>query len=186
MKAAANASGIYNGVIPPGYQANIMTAATCTSATCPGAFRGVAKLGWAGSKLMITQFSMPSTAASQPPAISALNAQVLHSAQYGCNCRGAGASGGCGELDIFDVVPSTSTAYGISELYSFKGATGSGSKNYFTRPTNGTATYATLFDVQTDTISILRLDSYDFGTQTMARSVIDQFVNTPAMTVSFS
>jgi hypothetical protein len=185
MKAASNASGIFSGVIPPGYQANIMTAAPCTTATCPGYFRGVANQGWAGAKLMVAQFSMPPTAASQTPALWALNAQVLRAAQYGCNCRGMGGAGGCGELDIFEVVPSIATTSGISEIYSFKGATGTGANNFFVRPTSGTVTYATLFDVQTDTISILRLDGYDFGTKTMARSVIDQFVNAQAMTASF-
>lgn len=29
-------------------------------------------------------------------------AQVVRTAQYGCNCRGAGGNGGCGEFDIVE------------------------------------------------------------------------------------
>lgn len=28
--------------------------------------------------------------------------QVVRTAQYGCNCRGAGGNGGCGEFDIVE------------------------------------------------------------------------------------
>jgi hypothetical protein len=162
-----------------------MASTPCSAGTCPGFVRGAGQEGWGGSKLMIVEFAMPATAADKPPAIWALNAQVVRSAQYGCNCRGMGGKGGCGELDIFEVLPSAPANQAFSELYSFKGATGSGSNAYFTRPTSGTVTYATLFDLKTDTITIIRLDSFDWSTQAMARSTIDDFVSAQAMNVPF-
>jgi hypothetical protein len=182
--ASSPTAGIFNGQIPPGKEANIMTSAQCTADTCPGFSRGEAMVGWGGSKLMITTFDMPATDADKPPAIWALNTQVVRSAQYGCNCRGMGGSGGCGELDIFEVLTSAPANQGYSEVYSFKGATGSGG-NFFSRPTTGPVTYATLFDVQTDSISIIRLDSFDYSTQNMPRSTIDDFATTTAKTISF-
>lgn len=30
--------------------------------------------------------------------------QILRTAQYGCNCRGMGGNGGCGEFDVLEAV----------------------------------------------------------------------------------
>lgn len=96
-----------------------------------------------------------------------------------------GGNGGCGELDVLEVLPSN-VDQGITEIYSFKGATGSGSDNYFPRPFSGAVTYAVVFDVETDSIIIEKLGSWDFGQTTVTRSTIDGFLNVPATVVSFA
>jgi hypothetical protein len=100
-----------------------MTGVTCDSpsADCPGFYRGTANAGWSGSKLFVLQFDMPGGEDDQdkPPAIWALNGEVVRSAQYGCNCRGMGGehgAGGCGELDILENIKGAPNN-GISEFY---------------------------------------------------------------------
>jgi hypothetical protein len=159
-----------------------MTSTKCTASTCPGFSRGEAMVGWGGSKLLVVEFDMPSTSSDKPPAIWALNTQVVRSAQYGCNCRGLGSIGGCGELDIFEVFTSSPANQSYSELYSFKGTVGSGS-DFFPRPTGGAVIYATLFDMKTDSISIVHLDRFDFSGTSMPRSTIDSFVSAAAKEV---
>lgn len=126
---------------------------------------------------------MPS-GASDPPAIWLLNQQVVNAAQYGCNCRGMGGKGGCGELDVFEVL-SSNLNQGITEIYSFKGATGGGNGNFWTRPTSGVVTYMALLDMQTDSISIQRLSDWDFTQTAITRSIVDGFLTVPSMLVSF-
>ncbi|TFK50961.1 hypothetical protein OE88DRAFT_1660119 [Heliocybe sulcata] len=182
--AASSPNGLaYAGNLPDGQEVNIMTNTECTSSTCDGFFRGTANEAWAGSKMFVMEVEMPS-GGSTPPAIWALNSQIVRSAQYGCNCRGVGSPGGCGELDIVEVITGQDQNQGISELYSFKGATGSGSA-FFTRPTSGSATYAVIFDVKTDQIAIQQWDSFDFGTGSVSRSEIDGYLTTSGKVVSF-
>lgn len=165
-----------------------MTAETCASRPCDGFARGTANHGWAGSKLLLVTFDMPpSSDASKVPAIWALNAQIVRSAQYGCNCRGVGSPGGCGELDILETLPPPAdAARGVSEVYSFKGATGSGNNNFFARPTGGRVTYAAVFDEQTDSVAIQRLQGWDYAAKEVGRSVVDGYLNAPALVVDFA
>lgn len=63
------------------------------------------------------------------------NPQTFRTAQYGCNCRGIGGNGGCGEFDILEAV----IGNGYSDMlfttvYDFKGAAGPGTDKYFERP----------------------------------------------------
>lgn len=160
-----------------------MTATTCAKAHCDGFSRGTANQGWAGSKLFVVDFEMPSDPQSLP-AIWSLNGQVVRSAQYGCNCRGMGANGGCGELDIAETL-SANAPQAISEVYSFKGATGTGNGNFFQRPANGRATIAALFDVQTDAISVLRLSKFDYGQASISRGLVDGYLSAPAKAIPF-
>jgi len=65
---------------------------------------------------------MPIASSSNPgsPAIWMLNGQIMRAVQYGCNCRGMGGAGGCGELDICETVlasDSTGTTPGSTFLY---------------------------------------------------------------------
>lgn len=163
---------------------NIVTGTTCASSPCDGFSRGTANHGWAGSKMFVVNFDMPTDSTGSLPAIWILNSQVTNSAQYGCNCRGVGGNGGCGELDVLETL-SANVNQGITEIYSFKGATGSGSTNYFPRPTSGAVTYAVILDIQTNSIMIEKLGSWDFGQTSVSRSTIDGFLNTPATVVSF-
>ncbi|KAI0753321.1 putative TOS1-like glycosyl hydrolase-domain-containing protein [Daedaleopsis nitida] len=177
---------IVNGFLDQDHEMNIMTGETCASRACDGFSRGTANHGWDGSKMLVVTFDMPSSAADKVPAIWALNAQIVRSAQYGCNCRGVGSPGGCGELDILETIVNQDASHGISEIYSFKGATGTGSNNFFPRPSGGRATYAVVFDVQTDSIVIQRLASWDYAQTSVSRATIDGYLNGPAMQVSFA
>jgi len=94
----------------------MMTGTQCTSKNCAGFYRGTANLGWAGSKMMVFEIMMPQNT-SVTPAIWILNGQVVRSAQYGCNCRGMGGQGGCGELDLLEVLTSGNPQQAISEIY---------------------------------------------------------------------
>ncbi|KAJ9111136.1 hypothetical protein QFC19_001335 [Naganishia cerealis] len=110
---------VFTGDVPPGLEVNIMTSTKCTSSSnCPGYYRGTAHAGWSGSKLFVIEFSMPDAhdIAMKPPAIWILNGEVVRAAQYGCNCRGMGGKGGCGELDILENLKDA-PYNGISELY---------------------------------------------------------------------
>ena len=160
-----------------------MTATTCAEGGCDGFSRGTANQGWAGSKMIIFEFEMPDDATSLP-AIWGLNAQVVRAAQYGCNCRGMGGDGGCGEIDIAETLVANSVQ-AISEIYSFKGATGSGDGNYFARPSGSAATLAAIFDVKTDAIALVRLSDFDFTQAQLTRSIIDGYLGAPAMQVAF-
>ena len=160
-----------------------MTATTCAQGHCDGFYRGTANEGWAGSKMVVFEFEMPDDPTNLP-AIWGLNAQVVRSAQYGCNCRGMGGDGGCGEIDIAETLVANSVQ-AISEIYSFKGATGSGDNNYFPRPAGSTSIIAAVFDVQTDAIALVRLSDFDFTQVQVTRSIIDGYLGAPAKQVSF-
>lgn len=61
--------------------------------------------------------------------------QVTQTAQYGCNCRGAGGNGGCGEFDIIEAV--IGVGYSdmlLTTVYDFKGTGAPGHDKYFLRP----------------------------------------------------
>ena len=163
---------------------NIVTATSCTDSPCDGFARGTAHHGWAGSKAFVWEFEMPEDGTSNPPAIWMLNQQVVNAAQYGCNCRGMGGDGGCGELDVFEVL-SSNLNQGITELYSFKGATGGGDNNHWPRPTSGVVTYIAILDIQTNSISIQRLTDWDFTQTQITRSIVDGYINAPALLIPF-
>ncbi|PRP77336.1 lipoprotein [Planoprotostelium fungivorum] len=151
--------------IPPGKEVNIMTSTQCsTNQPCAGFSRGTAYHGWGGSKMFAIQYNMPQSTDSNNniPAIWALNAQVLRSAQYGCNCRGMGGSGGCGELDLVEVIISQDLSQAYSEIYSMKGATGTGA-DYFARPYTTSRTLLVTFDAGTDTITLQHVASFDWS-----------------------
>ncbi|KAI8970981.1 putative TOS1-like glycosyl hydrolase-domain-containing protein [Trametes punicea] len=177
---------VANGALDGTHEINIMTAEACSSSNpCAGFSRGTANHGWSGSKFFVFTFDMPPASdASQVPAIWALNAQIVRAAQYGCNCRGTGPKG-CGELDILETIAGTDVNQAISEIYSPKGATGTGN-NFFARPTSGKATYGVIFDVQTDSIAIQHYTEWDYSQTAITRSVVDGYLNAPAMTVSFA
>jgi len=182
---AANAE-FYTGKLTGTNEVNIVTGTPCSAPgnSCDGFSRGTANHGWSGSKMFVVTFEMPSDGTSNLPAIWILNSQVTNAAQYGCNCRGMGGDGGCGEIDVLETL-SANVNQGITELYSFKGATGSGNGNFFPRPLSGLVTYAVIFDVQTDSIMIQRLSSWDFTQSSVSRSLIDAYLGVKSMQVSF-
>ncbi|KZT72378.1 hypothetical protein DAEQUDRAFT_723085 [Daedalea quercina L-15889] len=187
--AASPMDSVMDGTLPAGQEVNIVTAQTCNdTSTCDGFTRGTSNHGWSDSKMFVMTVTMPdSSDASQVPAIWALNAQVVWSAQYGCNCRNEGAQG-CGELDIAEVLYGSGDdpTAAISEIYSFKGATGSGS-SAFARPVDTPTTFAVVFDVQTDSISINELTDWDYTQTAVTRSIVSGYLDASGgETVSFS
>ena len=61
--------------------------------------------------------------------------QVVRTAQYGCNCRGMGGNGGCGEFDIVEAVIGLDYSdMLLTTVYDFKGTGSSGENKYFLRP----------------------------------------------------
>jgi hypothetical protein len=50
----------------------------------------------------------------------------------------------------------------------------------------GSVTYATLFDAKTDSISIFRFDKFDYSQAAISRTAIDEYIATPAKTISFA
>lgn len=133
--------------------------------------------------MVVIDYDMPSDP-NNLPAIWSLNGQVVRAAQYGCNCRGMGGDGGCGELDIAETLTANSPQ-AISEIYSFKGATGLGNNNWFPRPTSGRSSIAVIFDVKTDSIAILRLTDFDYTQTQITRSLIDGYLTAPSFTMAF-
>ncbi|KAI0074832.1 hypothetical protein K474DRAFT_1600845 [Panus rudis PR-1116 ss-1] len=183
--ATAPNAEMYTGILQAGQEINIVTSVECKRVPCDGFSRGTASHGWAGSKLLVVDFEMPNDNGGSVPAIWALNSQVTNAAQYGCNCRGMGGNGGCGELDILETL-SSNTNQGITEIYSFKGATGCGDGSFFPRPTSGVVTYIVIFDVETDSIAIQRLSGWDYSQTTVPRSTIVSHLDLPSKIVSFA
>lgn len=59
----------------------------------------------------------------------------MRTAQYGCNCRGAGGNGGCGEFDIIEAVIGVNYSDMLfTTVYDFKGTGAPGHGKYFLRP----------------------------------------------------
>lgn len=132
---------------------NALTAQACSGTACGPFFRPESNHGWAGpsggAKAFVVRLSMPDYTGpaggfySNAPAFWILNAKIVHTAQFGCNCRGTGPKG-CGEFDVLEVLPDGDLGVATSTIYSFRGAIGGGS-NAFARPASPT-TYAVIFD----------------------------------------
>jgi hypothetical protein len=161
----------FAGHLDPGVGVNVMSSVLCSGTTdgadC-GFSRGLALHGFkgdaAGSKIFATKFRMP--IGNVTPAYWILPAQVVRSAQYGCNCRGQGGQGGCGELDVAEVLGgSTATPahpmQATTTIYSFQGVT-NGGESYFQRPVYETATFIVIFDAPSRSIALRRLGATDF------------------------
>ncbi len=161
----------FAGHLDPGVGVNVMSTALCsgtTAGTDCGFSRGLALHGFkgdaAGSKIFATKLRMP--LGDVTPAYWILPAQVVRSSQYGCNCRGEGGQGGCGELDVAEVLGgATSTPahpeQATTTIYSFQGVTNGGT-SYFQRPVEETATFVVIFDAASSSIAMRRLGATDF------------------------
>jgi hypothetical protein len=168
---SAGAAVQFGGSLEAGVGVNVMSSTSCsgtTDGTDCGFSRGLALHGFAGdsagNKIFATKFRMP--VGDVTPAYWLLPAQVVRSAQYGCNCRGEGGDGGCGEIDVAEVLGGmTSTPahpeQATTTIYSFQGVTGGGS-DYFQRPVEETATFLVIFDAASTSIAIRRLGATDF------------------------
>ncbi|PRP79636.1 lipoprotein [Planoprotostelium fungivorum] len=164
--------------VPPGKEVNIMTSAPCsTNQPCLGFSRGVsieeldtASLmdvqtsyhGWGGSKVFAIEYNMPQSTDSSNniPAIWALNAVV-------------------------EVITSENISHAFSEIYSMKGATGSGG-DYFVRPYNNPRTLLVTFDMATDSITLQHVSSFDWPNSISASQMSSYTTGTVDRTVAFS
>lgn len=161
----------FGGSLEAGVGVNVMSATPCagtTDGTDCGFGRGLALHGFAGdsegNRVFVTKFRMP--AGDVTPAYWLLPAQVVRSAQYGCNCRGEGADAGCGEIDIAEVLGGATAnpphpEQATTTIYSFQGVTGGG-VDYFQRPEYETAIFVVIFDAASSSIAIRRLGATDF------------------------
>ncbi len=179
----------FAGHLDPGVGVNVMSSTLCTGTTdgtdC-GFSRGLALHGFkgdaAGSKIFVTKFRMP--LGNVTPAYWILPAQVVRSAQYGCNCRGEGGQGGCGELDVAEVLGGMTATPAHPEqatttIYSFQGVTNGGT-SYFQRPVYETATFVVIFDAPSRSIAMRRLGATDFDFATaLPSSVVTTWLANP-------
>ncbi|EGZ06154.1 hypothetical protein PHYSODRAFT_348439 [Phytophthora sojae] len=152
--------------ISTGAEINIMTGQKCDG-QCLGFSGDNDYQGWnGGKKAFVTEVKMPQGSKPNQPAIWMLNAQVMHSNQYGCNCRGMGPVGGCGELDIAEVIETNDARDKVTTHYYFYDGSvlSPGGDNFAPRPYDSTTVYVTLIDDSNDgLIKIVELDSFDFS-----------------------
>ena len=169
--AESNTPVQFAGSLGAGVGVNIMSSTPCTGTTAGsdcGFSRGLALHGFkgdaAGNKIFATKFRMP--LGNVTPAYWILPAQVVRSSQYGCNCRGEGGDGGCGELDVAEVLGGATASpthpeQATTTIYSFQGVTNGGT-SYFQRPVYETATFIVIFDAASSSIALRRLGATDF------------------------
>jgi hypothetical protein len=169
--AESNTPVQFTGELDAGIGVNVMSSVLCSGTTAGsdcGFSRGLALHGFkgdaAGNKIFATKMRMP--LGDVTPAYWILPAQVVRSSQYGCNCRGEGADGGCGELDVAEVLGGATAnpahpEQATTTIYSFQGVTGGGTA-YFQRPVYETATFLVIFDAASSSIAMRRLGATDF------------------------
>jgi hypothetical protein len=176
----------FAGHLDAGVGVNVMTSTLCTGTadgTDCGFSRGLALHGFkgdpSGSKIFATKFRMP--IGNVTPAYWILPAQVVRSSQYGCNCRGQGGDGGCGELDVAEVLGGATATpahpmQATTTIYSFQGVTNGGT-SYFQRPVYETATFIVIFDAPSRSIALRRLGATEFDfAATIPSSVVTQWL----------
>ncbi|KAG7378672.1 hypothetical protein PHYPSEUDO_009777 [Phytophthora pseudosyringae] len=162
-----------------GAEVHIMTENQCgVDVECEGYYDtdGTAFQGWTGAKkIFLTKVSMEECGAPNVPAIWMLPDQVTHSGQYGCNCRGKGPAGGCGELDIAEVLEKD-TSYVATHFYFYDGTYNPGNDQFAKRPVDGPATYVTIIDEDYG-VKVLEIgaDDFDFSCGTITSDVVSQW-----------
>jgi hypothetical protein len=161
----------FAGYLDAGVGVNVMSSTPCSGTDAGsdcGYSLGLALHGFAGdaagNKIFATKMRMP--LGSVTPAYWVLPAQVVRTGQYGCNCRGEGGQGGCGELDVAEVLGGDTATPAHPEqatttIYSFQGVTNGGT-SYFQRPVYETATFVVVFDAPSRSIALRRLGATDF------------------------
>lgn len=158
----------FTGWLDDNVEVAILQEAKCQGAAC-GFYRGVAHHGWngvnGGAKMFATKVSYPHGDVYDSPALWFMHASVVRTASYHhnlCNCRGVGYSGGCGELDVAEIVTEKNTKMEVeTSIYSYKGAISDGGGYRFERPMEDVV-YVTIFNPD-GYIQIVELDDFDFG-----------------------
>ncbi|KAF4149929.1 putative TOS1-like glycosyl hydrolase (DUF2401) [Phytophthora infestans] len=199
-KATARASTVFGGwladatdtsvigggpCLSTGCEVNIMTETNCANQEgCIGYYDDMGFHGWdGGMKMFVTKVQMPASSTANLPAIWMLNAQVVRANQYGCNCRGWGAHGGCGELDISEVIETNTDKDKVSTHYYFyDGIVSPGGDNYASRPTDSAVTYVTILDNSGDGIvKIIEIgcDDFDFSVDSVSADTVSAWLSAP-------
>ncbi|KAG2518278.1 hypothetical protein JM18_007732 [Phytophthora kernoviae] len=169
--------------VSTGCEVNIMTATNCADEDgCIGYYDDMGFHGWdGGMKMFVTKVMMPTGSTANLPAIWMLNAQVVRASQYGCNCRGEGSEGGCGELDVAEVIETNTAQDKVSTHYYFyDGSVSPGGDNYASRPTDSAVTYVTIIDNSgTGMIKIIELggDDFDFSVDSISSSTVSTWID---------
>jgi len=195
--AAATSPTAFQGKLKNDENVNIMSNVKCQSVpvgtpndNCPGFERGTAYQGWKGNscgeKMFAFQVQMPNdnsgTNNNNLPAVWILNGQVVRTNQWGCNCRGVGSNGGCGEFDIVEAIPGRSDQDLTSTFYSFKQSLGANS--VFRRPVNSATTYVVVFDGSgPGKIQVMEFPNFPFNAQISHSDVVQWISNSPAREV---
>ncbi|RMX63660.1 hypothetical protein KXD40_008922 [Peronospora effusa] len=151
--------------ITTGTEINILAGEKCTKETCEGYFGDNDHAGWKGSLMVfVTEVIMFKGPTVDRPALWMLPASVMHSGQYGCNCRGMGPKGGCGELDIAEVIETNPQGDKLStHHYFFNGKVlCPGGDNFFDRKYNESTTFITIIDDASAMIKIVEVATFDF------------------------
>jgi len=181
---AASTPQSFNGVLGNDVNVNIMSNVACDSTVCPGFYRGVAKVGWKGNqygeKMFAVTVIMPHDTSgsnnNDMPAIWFLNGQIVRTNQWGCNCRGMGAAGGCGELDVSEVIPGRPTDECTSTLYGFKQSLGC--NDWFVRPVSAPVTYVIVFNASgSGKVSIIEQDNSFSYASNYPQAVVNQWIS---------
>ncbi|KAG3132932.1 hypothetical protein PI124_g12339 [Phytophthora idaei] len=168
--------------VSTGCEVNIMTETNCADEDgCIGYYDDMGFHGWdGGMKMFVTKVQMPTGSSVNRPAIWMLNAQVVRANQYGCNCRGEGSEGGCGELDIAEVIETNTNKDKVStHYYFFDGSVSPGGDNYAARPTDSAVTYVTIIDnSSTGTVKIIELggDDFDFDVDAVSADQVTSWI----------
>ncbi|CAM9199787.1 unnamed protein product [Choristocarpus tenellus] len=168
----ASSPSQFNGKLPGDEEINIMSAVKCTGTEDCGFYRDVGLHGWSGgsdgTKVVVFELDMPhcgdagfDSCTHDRPAVWALNAKLT---QYGCNCRGVGGNGGCGEFDIVEaVIGNKYSDMLFTSAYDFKGTASPGQKVYFLRPHQIPVHFAAIFRGGQDAyLQVVELDTWDY------------------------
>lgn len=162
-----------------GAEVHVMTSKRCgQDGECKGYYDkdGTAFHGWGGAKkIFVTKVDMPQGGAPNLPAIWMLNAQIVRSNQYQCNCRGMGKGGGCGELDIAEVIEKD-TSVVATHYYFYEGGSAPGHDSFGKRPVDGPTTYVTIID-ESYGVKVLEIgaDDFDFDCGSVTQDVVSQW-----------
>ena len=168
-KCASKTMQKFSGKLEDTVEVNIMQKSTCDSGGC-GFYRGMGHKGWdgnQGSKMFAVKVRYTEGSVHNSPAMWFLHASVMRTANYHspglCNCRGVGSPGGCGELDIAEVVTEQNRKSEVeTSIYSFKGAYSDQNAYKFDLMIGKEMVYVTIFNKE-GYIQVLQLDSSEFS-----------------------
>ncbi|EGZ26766.1 hypothetical protein PHYSODRAFT_466574 [Phytophthora sojae] len=169
--------------VSTGCEVNIMTSTNCADEDgCLGYYDDMGFHGWdGGMKMFVTKVLMPTGSTANLPAIWMLNAQVVRASQYGCNCRGSGSVGGCGELDVAEVIETNTAQDKVSTHYYFyDGCVSPGGDNYAARPSDSAVTYVTIYDNSGEgVVKIIEIggDDFDFSVDSVSADTVSTWLS---------